>query len=170
VRALAILGADLEVSLARVENALKRMNNYDVLIVSGKDVAEKMAEYARRLGCEKEIVIDNFSTSTYENAKNVRRIALEKGIEKIYVATSSYHIPSVKIIFEKAFNNFPFELISLPSSKIFRSVAKEILSIIQDVPSIYLLNVLEKDYYDKTLGRIKRYFFRMKNAEKSKVL
>ncbi|MEM5874443.1 MAG: hypothetical protein QW641_00735 [Candidatus Aenigmatarchaeota archaeon] len=46
----AVLSSSLEESLARVTGALERVPNSDILILSGKDISEKMAEYAKKIG------------------------------------------------------------------------------------------------------------------------
>ncbi|MEM5874442.1 MAG: YdcF family protein [Candidatus Aenigmatarchaeota archaeon] len=127
----------------------------------------------KKLGYEKKILLDDYATSTYENAKNIKNIIksdLKNNISKLYIVTSSYHVPSVTLIFNKAFKNEPykFKIIgthsSYSSKNLLKSVVIEVLSIFQDIPSVYLCKVLEReDIYDKTLRKIKNIFVKILN-------
>jgi len=164
MKVAAVLGSEPEEALMRVEYTLGRVKP-DVLILSCTEIARDMEKHARRLGYRGDIIIDENSASTYENAKNIREILdtlPEK--EEIYVCTSSYHVPSASLIFRSYLKDKPysFKIVSLPTSlptrRILRSSAIEVLSILQDLASIYLCKIHRReDVYEKTLKKLKEF-------------
>ncbi len=165
MKVAAVLGSELEEALRRVEYTLERVKP-DVLILSCTEIARDMEKHARKLEYKGKIIIDENSASTYENAKNIREI-LERFPEKgeIYVCTSSYHVPSASLIFRSYLKGKPysFKIVSLPTSlptkSILRNSVIEVLSILQDLASIYLCKIYRReDVYENTLKKLKVFF------------
>lgn len=167
MRVLAILGAEQKESLKRLEYGIKSVDS-DILILSGMD--KKMEEYARKLGYKGQIILKNSST-THSDARNIREIVKKiKDWEKIYVATSNYHVPSCKIIFSAYFHKIPYEIIPLSTCSstkdILMKCTLETLSVIKDIALLYLCRLNRDDVYEKTLGKIRNSLIRKILREK----
>ena len=64
--------------------------------------ADFIKQYLLKIGVpEKDILVDNTSKNTLENAVNSKKIIEQHGFSKIMLITSAYHIPRAKACFDK---------------------------------------------------------------------
>lgn len=97
---------------ARTNSAIELYKNgwADKIIFSGDSAdpnapsnAEEMRETALRAGVpNKDILLDETSTSTIENAQNVAEILNEKNWDDVILTTSNYHLRRAKTVFESS--------------------------------------------------------------------
>ena len=65
-------------------------------------VAEAMAEFLVELGVDRDhIMIENESTSTYENARNVAKLLEPRGIRRVLLVTHATHLLRSELCFRK---------------------------------------------------------------------
>jgi uncharacterized SAM-binding protein YcdF (DUF218 family) len=71
-------------------------------LADGPSVAEVMRDTLVKFGVsEADVLIEKRSLSTYENARNVRQLLEEQGIEKVVLVTDSRHMPRSVMCFRK---------------------------------------------------------------------
>lgn len=152
-------GPTLEESFKRVEALLSQAKDLDLIIMSGKGQADKMAEYAQQRKFQGAIIGEVDAKDTYENVINLKRIVNGLNAEEVYVSTSHYHIPSVSLVLKKYIKNRKVKKIkaspSLNLKQLLKRVAVEFLSIPQDIIFLYLCNG-RKDIYKKTIKKFNK--------------
>ncbi len=124
--------------MARLVDAVRLYNRYRLpVIVSGGSAGgeEKEAIVVRRflidLGVNtNDIIIEDASRDTVENALNVKRIFLKRRFTKGLLVTSAYHIKRARYLFEQA------GLDVLPYSSGYLSEKKSCFSIFELLPNI----------------------------------
>eukprot|EP00416_Gambierdiscus_australes_P045046 CAMPEP_0171103378 /NCGR_PEP_ID=MMETSP0766_2-20121228/58886_1 /TAXON_ID=439317 /ORGANISM="Gambierdiscus australes, Strain CAWD 149" /LENGTH=221 /DNA_ID=CAMNT_0011563797 /DNA_START=44 /DNA_END=709 /DNA_ORIENTATION=+ len=79
--------------------------------------AEAMQRLAEQLGLTGvDVVLDTESLNTLENAANVLQLLRGRGLERLVVVTSSFHMPRVRQSFEGIFEGSGMQLTFLESS------------------------------------------------------
>lgn len=102
----------------------------------GTPESEDIAKLLIFMGVEaKDILQDPDSLNTYENAVNVKKILLERGIKRILLVTSAMHMPRSLAIFKHQ----GFEAIAAPTDFL---VTKGELQSIGSTPKSAILNLL----------------------------
>lgn len=106
----------------------------------GYSLAKSMAEIAVRYGVPKEdILLEDISTRTYENAIETKKIMEKEGFKTALLVTSAVHMYRAKLVFEKAGVNvipasvFPIEAhINDPIERllVFRETMREYLGLV----------------------------------------
>ncbi len=84
----------------------------DKLLLTGCiESTDKMVQQAIAAGLtENEIIIEDQSVSTYENALNSKQLLLEAGYQSAIVVTSDYHMKRSSLVFNKAFKDTDISL------------------------------------------------------------
>lgn len=62
---------------------------------------------------ESAVLIEDRSESTYENAVNVRKIAIDRGIKSFLMVTSNYHTRRSRLVFSRVFRDTGVEVITV---------------------------------------------------------
>ena len=62
------------------------------------------------------ISFDNKATNTYQNVTEIKKWVELNGINEIYLISSYYHLPRVKILFEKKFPSLELNLLPVEAS------------------------------------------------------
>lgn len=79
---------------------------------NGVREAEAMKNEAIRLTVpSKNIIIENKSISTYENAIFTKKIIMDQGFKSAIIVTSNYHMRRSRLVFNKAFKNTGIKLV-----------------------------------------------------------
>ncbi|BAF59279.1 MAG: YdcF family protein [Pelotomaculum sp.] len=99
------LGGDSERELYAAE--LYRRGLAPRIIMSGcGSAAKQMAMKAAAAGVgEQDIIVENKSGSTYQNALYTKDIVLSRGFKSAIVVTSPYHMRRARLVFERVFRN-----------------------------------------------------------------
>ncbi len=114
----------------------------------GGSEAADMASLLAMLGVPPESMIEEpFSLNTYENAVNVLEILQEKGINKILLVTSAFHMPRSMAIFTK----LGIDTIAAPTDFLITrtynySVEDFILNLLPQANRLALTNLALKEY------------------------
>ncbi|HAE05696.1 MAG TPA: hypothetical protein DCG18_02835 [Richelia sp.] len=100
---------------------------------------------------QKAIIEEPNSLNTYQNARNVRKIADKNGIKKIILITSAVHMPRSLLIFKRqGMNVIPAPTDFLVSEEKIRGLGitpkAAILSLIPDVNNLHELTLALKEY------------------------
>lgn len=105
------LGGDSERDLYAAE--LYRLGLAPKIIMSGcGSSALQMAKRAVSAGVrEGDILVENKSESTYQNALYSRDIVLKQGFRSAIVVTSPYHMRRARLAFERVFRNTGVKLL-----------------------------------------------------------
>jgi len=111
-----------------------------------------MAELLEMMGVPKEVIIqEKNSLNTYENAVNVKKILVEKGIKRILLVTSAMHMPRSLSIFQRQ----GIEAIPAPTDFL---VSKNYLEKINNSGQSIILNAIpEAENLETTTKVIKEY-------------
>jgi len=81
-------------------------------VFSGSELRKKYAlsEIDKKL-FECCISFDNKATNTYQNVKEIKKWVEKNGMNEIFLISSYYHLPRVKILFEKKFPSLELNLV-----------------------------------------------------------
>ncbi|MFM7192980.1 MAG: YdcF family protein [Microcystaceae cyanobacterium] len=115
----------------------------------GSPEAQDMAELLTFLGVPPDNILqDPLSLNTEQNAKNVQKIVQEKGLKKLLLVTSAFHMTRAQLIFTK------LGMDVLPAPTDFRglepaanfNVATVLLNLIPNSEALALITLIIKEY------------------------
>jgi uncharacterized SAM-binding protein YcdF (DUF218 family) len=127
----------------------------------GRSEAKDMAEILELMGVPPEaIILEPDSLNTYQNAVYTKKILQEKGIERILLVTSAFHMPRSLAIFKKqGINAIPVSTDFLVSQQELRepsySIESQILSLIPSTENLDRTTVVIKEYIGTFIYRLK---------------
>ncbi len=127
----------------------------------GDSEAQDMAEILKLVGIpSKAIILEPNSLNTYQNAAYTKKILQEKGINKILLVTSAFHMPRSLAIFKKqGINAIPvatdFLISKQELSQINYSIESQILSLIPSTEHLDRTTLVMKEYIGTFIYRMR---------------
>jgi len=127
---------------------LYRINRKPIIISGGKIFKRSSeAEIAKKLllslGVDKDdILIEEKSRDTFENAKHVKELTEKHGIKKIILVTSAFHMKRSMLIFDKFFK----ETIPCPTGYNISKADYDLLSFLPNASSMESTAIALKEY------------------------
>jgi uncharacterized SAM-binding protein YcdF (DUF218 family) len=104
-------------SVGRIETAYELMKGHDIplLLIAGAHTKVNFDELSRKYRWDtsdrERIMVDNVSTTTWENAKVSEEFARQHNIKNIVLVTSIYHMQRAEFLFKKIFNHDHVQII-----------------------------------------------------------
>lgn len=119
---------------------------------SGTPEATDMANILTSIGIPSEALIEEpDSLNTYQNAVNVKKILVERNIQKVLLVTSAMHMPRSLLIFQKQ------KIDAIPAATDFL-VSEGELAELSATPKAAILSLIPKsDRLDKFTNALKEY-------------
>ncbi len=120
---IVVLGGGSGERTLQAVDLYKRGYAPSIMVCGGKGVwrftwGEVMTDLAVEEGVPRDaIIVEDLSMTTFENARNARSIAEERGFTSVIVVSSPYHMRRVSLLFRKAFKGSGISLLFYPVQK-----------------------------------------------------